>query len=226
MTKYCPKCGGSGILLDGTPCSCNVNDITLFQDITMLDLPEQYQGVRFNSGLIKDMPEYYKQYMRDLHNDIVNMSLKHTNILICSPAFTSKKVLAYSAMQTLFSNGVPVFPSYDLLELRKITVDNDLNKKQTYTVDEPEKVLTVPYLFVEVPSFTANEVFQMISTLVSRRTRRNNSTIFLYDGSLDTLKKVDYWHIIDNMSGDGSYGSLVCKNFFRKGEKEDEQVQS
>ena len=227
MSKYCPICGGTGIKLDGSPCECRVNDIVLYKDVNMIDLTEQYQGIRFHSGLIQNMPDFYKKYMKDLYDNIISLSLKHTSILLCSPAFTSKKVMAYSAIQELFSKGVSVFPIYDLLEIRKITIDNDLNRKKTYTVDEPEKILTVPYLFVIVPNFPANEVYQTLSVLIDRRTRRNNSTVLLYDGSLDTLKKTDYLHILDNISGDGSYGSLVCKNFYRKEtETEDGQVQS
>lgn len=217
MDRYCPKCGNSGILLDGSPCDCRLT-INVFNDsLSMVDVPDQYQGIYFDKRLICDgMSDYYRSFMDELYNNIISMKLKYKNYLICSPNRTSKTVMAYSALQFLFKRDIEVFPVYDLLEIKKITTDMDLNRKQTYTVDNPEKILTVPYLFVKIPDYLTNEVYQTMSVLVDRRTRRNTSTIFLYDGDLALLKKTDYQHLIDRLAGDGSYGTVIVKEFWKK----------
>lgn len=219
---YCTKCGNTGMLLDGTPCDCKISTVEFNNDITMLDVPEQYQGVIFDPNMINaDMGYYYKKFMTELYDDISTMKLKYKSYLICSPKQTSKTILAYSVLQSLFRRDIDVFPVYDALEIRKIMTDVDLNKRQTYTISDPESILTTPYLFVKIPDYLINEVYQTISVLIDRRTRRNTSTIFLYDGSLSTLKKLDYQHILDKLEGDGSYGTLVIKEFWKKETKED-----
>lgn len=219
MAKYCTKCGNTGWLLDNTPCDCQMSREVFTADISMLDVPDQYQGIRFNKDIVDpSMGSFYSDYLYKIWSEIVSMKLKSTNILICSPKATSKTVMAYSALQELFRKGTDTFPIYDLLEVRRITVDMDLGKRQKYTQENPEDILRVPYLFVKVPEFCTNDVFAMLSVLIDRRTRRNGCTIFLYDGSLTNLKSMDYKGIIESISKDGSYGTLLCKEFWRKDE--------
>lgn len=217
--NYCPVCGGSGTKLDGTPCGCRMTHELFTSELSMLDIPEQYQGIRFNRDAVDiTMGTGYADYLYQLFGDVVSMKLKNKNILICSPKATSKTVMAYAAIQELFRRSIPTFPVYDLLEIRRMTVDMDLGRKSKYTQENPEDMLTVPYLFVKIPEFANNDIFGTLSILLDRRTRRNGCTIVLYDGSLKRLKDLDYRHIIESLDKDGSYGTLSCKSFWRKGE--------
>lgn len=217
--KYCPVCGGTGVKLDGTPCGCRMSMELLTSDLVSLDLPEQYQGIKFVKDAVDSgMGSYYADYLLQVYSDVTSMQMKNTNILICSPKATSKSVMAYSAIQELFKKGVQTFPIYDLLEIRRMTVDMDLGRRSQYTMDNPEDILKVPYLFVKFPAFGNNDAFSIMATLIDRRTRRNGCTIILYDGSLTRLKEMDYKHVLDGISKDGSYGTLLCKDFWRKGE--------
>ena len=217
--KYCPVCGGLGVKLDGSPCGCRMTTELFTMDLVSIDIPEQYQSVRFNKDAVDmSMGAMYADYLFKLWSDITSAKLKNTNILLCSPKATSKTIMAYSAIQELFRNGIPTFPIYDLLEIRRMTIDMDLGRKSKYTQDNPEDILTVPYLFVKIPEFSNNEVFGTLTVLLDRRTRRNGCTIFLYDGSLTRLKDLDYRHIIESLAKDGSYGTLDCKDFWRKGD--------
>ena len=38
--SYCPKCGGTGVLLDGSPCDCKTRESDLFADVVCLEIPE------------------------------------------------------------------------------------------------------------------------------------------------------------------------------------------
>lgn len=46
--SYCPKCGGTGVLLDGSPCDCKTRESDLFADVVCLEIPETYRGIRFD----------------------------------------------------------------------------------------------------------------------------------------------------------------------------------
>ena len=218
----CPLCGGYKILFNGEPCSCVINKKTFNKGITLLDVPEQYQGIEYNESVVdKTMGDFYSKTLSNIYKSVCSSTLKNRNYLICSPKQTSKTVMAYSALQFLFQNDIDVFPIYDVLELRKMTIDMDLNRKQTYTVSDPEKILNVQYLFVKIPAYIVNEVFQMMSVLVDRRSRRNACTIFIYDGSYKTLEKLDYKSILKSLVGDGSYGTIKVHNFWREGEQDE-----
>lgn len=222
-SKYCPICGGTGVKLDGTPCGCRMTTELFTSDLVSLDIPEQYQEVKFMRDAVDPkMGKEYADYLMYLWSDIIALKLRNKNILICSPKGTSKAIMAYSAITELFRGGVPTFPIYDLLEIRRMTVDMDLGRKSKYTQDNPEDMLKVPYLFVKIPEFSTNEVFNTLSILLDRRTRRNGCTIFLFEGSMKRLQDLDYWHTVESLKGDGSYGTLDCREFWRKGESNEQ----
>ena len=68
---YCPKCGNTGVRLDGTPCDCQLPTDTIYSDLVGLDIPDQYQGVRFSRALVPlDCGDFYGKTMEELHQQI------------------------------------------------------------------------------------------------------------------------------------------------------------
>lgn len=215
--KYCAKCGNSGFLLpDNRPCDCRLNVENFFSTVVCLDIPEQYQGMVFTPSLISlEMGDAYRNFMTSLHESIVSMKYRHKNMVICSPAATSKSVLAYCTIQELFRRDVETFPLYDIHEIKRILTDMDFNRKQTYDVKDPEKLLTVPYLFVRIPTYLTTETYDIIAMLLDRRVRRGNSTIFLYNGSWESMTRLDNMKIMASLLGDGSYGTIENKTWWK-----------
>lgn len=217
--KYCPKCGNTGIDIDGNVCSCSLNIQNFFNGVSCLDIPEQFQGVHYSELLVsRDMPEAYCKFLKQLHSDITTCRLKFKNIAICSPPGRSKTTFAYSCMEALFRQGIPTFPLFDMLEIKRIITDTDMCRKQFYDVEHPENLVQAPYLFARVPRVTTWEVYDTMSTLLDRRVRRGGCTIFLYNGTWEEMTFNDKHNIIRNLSGDGSGGSIENKTWFPKSE--------
>lgn len=211
---YCTECGNTGIKIDGSPCECRFNAQTFYDAVSCIDIPEQYRGIHFSSLLLPhDVHESYGTYLDSLHNDIVNMKLKHKNICLCSPVAHGKKIFAYSCIEGLFRYGIPVYPVYDILELKHITIDMDLGRKPSYNASEPEKIYTVPYLFVEIPRLSNWEVYDAIAMLMSRRVRAGLCTIFLYPGTWSHLIQFDKQETLIGLMGDGTFNTLDVKTW-------------
>lgn len=211
---FCPKCGNTGILIDGTPCGCRLNEDFLFNGLVCMDIPEQYQGLSFNPALISvDMGDAYRNFMSNIYDSITSMKWKFRNMVICSPPSCSKTILAYCIIQTLFRKGIETFPMYDINEIKRIMTDMDFSRKQTYSVKDPEKLYLAPYLFVRIPTLISLETYDAIATLLDRRVRRGNATIFLYNGTWESLTRLDSMGIMSSLLGDGSYGTLENKTW-------------
>ncbi len=211
---YCTDCGNTGILLDGTPCSCKFNMKSFYDSVSCMEIPEQYRGVHFNSAILPhDIHESYGNYLSALHKDITSLKLQHKNICICSPVAHGKKVFAYSCIEDLFRHGIPVYPVYDVLELKHITLDMDLGRKLSYDAKDPEKIYTVPYLFVEVPRMSNWEVYDSIAMLMSRRVRNGMCTIFLYAGTWNHLVQFDKQETLIGLAGDGRFNTIEVKTW-------------
>lgn len=212
---YCPYCMGTGIDAHGNPCSCKINVQAFYDSVACLEIPEQYQGISFSKVLVpRDLPESYAEYLQKVHDQIAHGNWHQHNTVICSPIGHSKTILAYSCIEALFRHDIPVFPVYDVLELKRIMTDADMCRKQFYEVEEPERVINVGVLFVKIPRVTSWEVYDSIALLLDRRVRRGNSTIFLYDGSWNDLIYNDRNHILSGLMGDGSYNTLEVKSYF------------
>lgn len=83
---YCPKCGNTGVRLDGTPCDCQLPTDTIYSDLVGLDIPDQYQGVRFSRALVPlDCGDFYGKTMEELHQQITTLQLSNQNLCICAP---------------------------------------------------------------------------------------------------------------------------------------------
>lgn len=214
MSNYCPLCGNTGIDINGNPCTCRINIKSFYDRVSCLDIPEQYRGVKFNKLLVpNDIDESYANYLQTVHDDIIKMSWITKNAILCSPINHSKSILAYSCIESLFRQGVPTFPIFDVLELKRILTDLDLGKQPFYDVIEPERALTVPILFVKIPRVVSYDVYDSAALLLDRRVRRNNSTIFIFDGTWNQLIFKDKQGIISGLAGDGTFGSLIVKSY-------------
>lgn len=212
--SYCVKCGNTGIDIDGNPCTCRFAANTFYESVSCMELPEQYRGISFNKALVpKDMHESYANYLQGLHDDISNLRLSNRNIAICSPVNHSKTILAYSCIEILFRQGITTFPIYDILELKRMLLDMDMNKKPLYEVSEPERILTAPILFVKIPRVTNWDVYDTMLLLLDRRVRRGNSTIMLFDGTWNQLIYNDKNNLVAGLIGDGTYNTIEVKSF-------------
>ncbi len=211
---YCIKCGNTGVDINGDVCECKARAKSFFDVTGCLDVPEQYQGVVFNEALVpNDLHESYAKFLQGVYDKVLVGKWQNRNVLIASPINHSKTILAYSCLQALFREGVPTFPVYDVMELKRIILDLDLCRKSIYDIANPEECMTVPLLFVKIPRLSNWEVYDMVATLLDRRVRRGNSTIFLYDGNWYSLIRGDRNNILEGLVGDGYYTTLEVKSW-------------
>lgn len=213
--KFCYKCCNEGLDIDGNICECRLNVKSFYDTVSCLDIPEQYRGIQFNKMLVaKDMPEAYAEYLDSIHQEICSNRWKNHNLCLCSPTAKSKTILAYSCMESLFRHGVEIFPLYDVLELKRIMLDMDLCRQQLYGTENPEKLFTAALVFIRIPRVITWEIYDTMVTILDRRVRRGNSTIFLYNGSWEQLIKLDKMNVLAGLLGDGSYNSIENKTWF------------
>ena len=225
FVSYCTKCGNTGIDIDGNVCTCRVNVKSFYDTVSCLDIPEQYRGIAFAKTLVpKDLHESYENYLQSIYDTITTGKWNQHNVVLASPIGHSKTILAYSCIEVLFRNGVPTFPVYDVLELKRILMDMDLCRKPIYEVKNPEMIITVPLLFVKVPRVTSWEVYDTMALILDRRVRRGNSTIFMYDGSWKQLIYNDKQHVLSGLIGDGNYNTLDVKTWSVPTESDDEGI--
>lgn len=74
----------------------------------------------------------------------------------------------------------------------------------------------VPYLFLTIPTEVTQTIRSGIATILERRVRRGNSTIFLYNGSWGMLTYGDSFGTLRNLQGDGTFHSLDVLSFKRQ----------
>ena len=207
--KYCPKCGNTGVLINGNKCECQYNIRDVYTDVACMEIPEQYRGVQLVKELIPDMQDgAYQGFLDSLHTRLSNCEEKGINYVICSPPKHSKTIFAYATMRRLFKGGVEVCPLMDLYEV----------KDTLLKAEENSPICKVPYLFVKFPPLLTQEVFQTASLLLDRRVRHSCTTIFLYEGSWESLRYADKYSNFTSYEGDGSYCSVKVYNW-RGGEK-------
>lgn len=210
---YCPKCGNTGVKLDGTPCDCVLPTDTVYADLVGLELPEQYQGVRFVRTLVPtDCGEYYGAFLEECHKQITTLQLSNQNMCICSPPAHSKTIWVYSCLQNLFRQRVPVVPLYDVLELRRMMFDYDMGRSNSADFYD------VKYLFLKVPAEVTYQVRATMVTIIDRRVRKGNSTFFIYNGSWSSLIYGDEAGLLSGLQGDGSFSSIQVHNFYKRGD--------
>lgn len=215
--KYCTECSNTGIRLDGSPCPCRMHESELYVGMECLDIPETYRGLRFSeTSLPPDMGTAYSSFMKNTYTQLTSMSWRCKNMIICSPPQTGKSVLAYSVIQELFRKNIPVFQVFDILEIKRIMLDVDYNKSQSMGLANPADLYTVPYLFAIMPPITNYDTFDTAAMLISRRTRRGNSTILLYEGHWNQLVCNDSKGSLKNLKGNGSLTTVEVNSWERK----------
>ena len=223
--NVCTKCGNSGYLVNGELCDCGITSKPVEDGKECITIPRQYRNIRFDKSLIPDVTGsgHYKNFLYKLYEDITSYKFEERNMLIGSPVKSSKTVFAYCCIQFLFKRDIPTFPLMDILEIKSIMYDIDNGKKSVILegLDAVQmNVYSAPYLFVRITSQLDYSVFDAIATLLDRRTRRGNSTIFLFNGSWSNLAKADIAQKFVPYLGDGSFGTVEDKSFWRKGATE------
>lgn len=209
--SFCPKCGGMGITLDGERCECSktINDV--YTDVSCLEIPEQYRSIQLIPDLISDIGHgSYRRFLDDLHTRLSSLDERGVNRIICAPPRHSKTIFAYATMRRLFKHGIDVVPLYDLYELKSLLL----------SAPENDPLHTVPVLFVKFPPILNSEVFQTAALLLDRRVRRGNSTIFLFNGTWDSIKRADKFENFTPYAGDGAFCTVSVHSW--KGGAEDE----
>lgn len=221
--SYCPKCGNTGVLLDGTLCDCKAHEQDLFDSVTCLQIPETYRGIKFEGLMLPNyMGETYKNTLVSYYEQIVSLRWKCRNLVICSPQQTGKSIFAYSAIQELFRKGVGVFQLFDILEIKRVMQDIEYNRQQSLGIDNPLNLFLVPYLFVYMPPITNYDTYDTAALLLSRRVRRGNSTVFLYEGTWNQLVFNDSKGSLKGLKGNGSLTTVEVSSW-ENPKKEDKQ---
>lgn len=196
--KFCAKCGGTGILLNGEMCDCAKTVPDFYSDSACFEIPEQYRDVVFTEELVPDnWSGSYRKFLSKLHTDISTMSVTSRNWLICSPPKHAKTIFVYATMRRLFRANIGVYPLNDILEIK--------NKILEYDVESDEELFKVPYLFIRIPALLNSEVFELCSMLLDRRVRKNLSTVFIFNGSWERICAADKYGAFTPYKGDGSY---------------------
>lgn len=197
--------------LDGSPCDCRLPTDTIYADLVGIDIPDQYQAVRFARALVPiDCGTYYGKALEDLHQQITTLQLTNQNLCICSPPMHSKTVWSYSCIQNLFRQRVQVTPLFDVLELRRAMYDYDMGRSGSADFYD------VKYLFLKIPAEVTYPVRATVATIIDRRVRRGNSTIFTYNGTWSSLTFGDEQGILKGLQGDGSFSSIKVYSFHKK----------
>jgi hypothetical protein len=185
-----------------------VNEESIYADVVCLEVPEQYQGVRFIKELVPtDLAPRYGEILQELHDRIASLEFKNCNVVLCSTAKHSKTIWAYSLIQALFRKSIKVAPLYDIPETRRIAADYDAGRSRE------ADIYSVPILFTRIPMDTNFQIYSGIQSLIYRRVRRGHSTVLLYNGKWSQLIYGDNWDIVKPMLGDGMYTTLKCHSF-------------
>lgn len=213
----CAKCGGTGILDTGDPCDCVMDVKSFFTGVIHTEVPERYQQMVFSKMMLpKDVHESYGIYLEELHDNIVSRRLRNMNIFIGSPVNHGKTVFAYAMISELASRQLEIFPLFDVLELNSMLCSLDSGKPNVYNVERPERILTCPVLFAYIPNNVNIEVYNAIALILSRRVRRGNMTIFLFEGTWEQFVKMDYRGLMKDRLGDG-YGNTILNKTWSRG---------
>lgn len=219
---YCGKCGNTGIIFEsGERCECKRGSLSEFENESVcLSVPEQYRGVLFNSVLVqRDLGEIYPRFLETLYTDMITLKHRNKNVFVSSPAKHSKTVFAYSVIQSLFRKNMAVFPLMDVLELRHIINELDFGRKPVILQDsevDPMNMYTTPYLFVKMPAELSYAVFETINLILGRKLRCGGEVIILSDFGWNYVSAADKRGTFTDLLGDGSFGTLENKSFYRK----------
>lgn len=203
--SVCLRCGGTGITALGEKCDCGA--LTTVQIQVCLNIPVQYQGVRFSASLVPEwMPKNYGLFLEGLLDEYVRNTMLQRNYIICSPPNSGKTVWAYSLYTQLYSLGVVIPDIMDLMQARDVLLNLYYEDKNTL-----EKLSSSPVAVIKLPWDLPNKFPETISSIVERRVMSGCSTIFLFNGTKGDLIARDGFGKLSRLLGDGSYNSVCLK---------------
>lgn len=207
----CIKCGGTHKMLNGQRCDCMIANS--FELPVVLDVPIQYQGVKFNkAALPRDMQEDYGPYMMKLYEELLDSRGIGRNILVCAPPNSGKTVFAYTIYAEMVNQGASVAKLLDLMEVRELLMSyyHDVDREQLALLSSADVA------FIKIPQDLPIKFAEIISTVIERRVRSGGSTIFLFSGSKKDLEAQDRFGKFRALEGDGSYNSLKIYSWERR----------
>ena len=203
----CLKCGGTGRLVNGTPCpDCSG---TIIKSIPVVQgIPVQYQGVNFDKKFLPEKEQKtYGTFMEELLINIVNdFAFYQKNLLICSRPNSGKTVWAYSLISLLSAKGYTIPNLRDITEVRNILNSYD-NK------EEAALWSTARCAIIKLPRDMQPWMFDVMSYVIERRVRSDGFTIFLFGGTKDDLQFIDKYGRLQHLTGTGAYNTIKIESF-------------
>ena len=202
LDRACPSCGRAPVKL-----SMNLDkreDVDGFvKEITLVGIPQQYQGVIWSPDILKDMkPEKEKDYafkrfvtgLEKVNNIFANGMIPSKSAIIIAPAGYSKMTFAYSCMQRAVDNGFTIAPILDSVEIKRfLTLAGDNPQYKLFKSLSYDDYIMADVLFMTVTKLPAREwAFQAIQELIDRRSRRGLSTFVLSRYQLSEISGKDY----------------------------------
>lgn len=213
---YCTKCGNNFLLEDGTPCDCRSNGHTVeLPNTNVIDfIPPQYIGMYYDSGLVKN-DKQFADYLNLLRQELVINKRFDRNIYIGANGGSSKQVFAYTILQELALQNIPVFPILDLKELTRYIKFYDEGRPIKTDYDF-ELMYNAPVLFMKVVGFQSNANLDALALTIDRRVRRGFGTIILSSMPWKLFIRFDEYNIIRSKVGEGTFNTIMIKEWFKQ----------
>lgn len=208
--EMCIKCGNTGVCADGSRCNCGASSKDLILP-TRLNVPMQYQNVKYSSCFVKDrLRNTFGVFMEKLLGDIdTRLYSVCQNYIICAPPNSGCTVWAYNVIGTLYTKGILMPDLMDLMQVRSILFDfyNKKNSEQSELIDKAKMMI------VRLPMDLPSKFPETVSTIIDRRVRRGNSTVFLFRGNRNDLLSQDTFGKLAALEGDGCFNSVRIESF-------------
>lgn len=223
----CPSCGGMSKSNSKCPvCESGgaVEKIVMKQEVELetaekLFIPNYYVGKVFNPDEIrrshpslngvKEFEDYLG--MLSLITDQMNRkSLQLSSLFISAPGGFGKEHFAYSLLQIAVTNGLTVFPYFDLGEVgRLLNAYEERNYRDSIIKDTKftdVDLANAQVCILKVPHSNNLESYKIAMKVIDRRSRRGLSTIIMsrynynYFTTLDKFGEMDSMKAYDNVS--------------------------
>jgi len=207
----CKKCDGTGILASGAICDCGA----FFENAesTVVPwVPIEYQGSNFIPDMLPITMRDWGETLLNLQKAILSGEDK-LNYLLIAPYASGKTIWAYDTLVKLSRKGYAISDIVDMLDYRRCIL--------SYNVEDIrflEKVYTVPFLIVRIPTMTIPNLPSLMQSLQYKRVQNNGRTIYLYSGTYTELcNSVDKPNVLKSILGSGTLHSIKVLNA-KKGE--------
>lgn len=211
MSTSCLLCGGTGKLVDLSPCEACAKEKES-KPLSGFVVPKAYANVSaFDKTFLPNgLQSDYGVFVEDVIREIETTKRYDRNLILCAPPNSGKSIFAYSVFNLLHSKGINYLPLMDIMEARDLL--------HGYTRDREALVLleSSPVCFFVIPLDIPTRFAETISTIVQRRVRKGGGTVFLFGGTKQDLMSVDTYKKLDRQVGDGSYTSILIKSFTKE----------